>query len=96
MLARIAHTPNRRSPTRWSPRSRYATVCLVATLGLAGAFASPAVGATSNVAGRRDGWLAVGNQLGTNLGWPAWLIGVLLAAVALAAWLVPSTQRRRA
>ncbi len=94
MLARLAHTPNRRSPTRCSPRARCG-VCLVATQGLAGAFASSALGAMSSLAGRREGWLAVGDQLGTNLDWPAWLIGVLLAAVALAAWLNPGTQRRR-
>jgi hypothetical protein len=95
MLARVAHTSNRRSSTRWAPRARCGTVCLVATLGLAGAFASPALGATNSVPGRREGWLAVGDQLGTNLDWPAWLIGVRLAAVALAAWLNPGTQRRR-
>jgi hypothetical protein len=95
MLARLAHTPNRRSPARWSPRARCCTVCLAAMVGLGVTFASPALGATSSVAGRREGWLAVGDQLGANLGWPAWLIGVLLAVVALAAWLLPGTQRRR-
>jgi hypothetical protein len=95
MSAPIAHTPNGRSPTRWSPRTRCATVCLVATLGLAGAFASPALGATSSLPERRQGWLAVGQQLETNLGWPAWPIGALAAAVALAAWLIPGTRRRR-
>jgi hypothetical protein len=27
--------------------------------------------------------------------WPAWLIGVLVTAVALAAWLLPGARRRR-
>jgi hypothetical protein len=95
MSAHVARTPNRRSPTPWSPRTRCATVCLVATLVLVGAFASPALAATSSVPGRREGWLAVGERLGTNLGWPAWLIGVLPAAVALAAWLLPGDSNGR-
>src|SRR5919206_5359359 len=71
------------------------TACLLATLGLSGAFAPAArPGATAPPA-QRGGWLAVGDELGADLGWPAWRTGVLPAATALVACLLLGRARAR-